>query len=371
MFVVTLINILAFFFSLLDSRRILKNGLAFGFIIITIIACIRYNYGNDYMSYMRDFGRVGQYSLSYIFENQEQLQYSDALFKDLGAVTLFRIFHPFGFFFFAGLISISQGCIYYQFIKENVKREYYWIAMFLYVFQFEFYLLPMSMIRQGFSIALLVWSWHFIKHEKIAIPIFLALISISIHKSAVVFVPFIFIARYIKFNNGKLLSMILLIVLVFMIGSSSLINSIFEKIVGADAFTIYVNSYGDEASGEMGMIRKILAFLPFVLSLYGISIPNTSAQNRTLLLLSAIGILILPFTSIIALISRLCYYFNIFTIAAIPISLKCVKNKLLRYGVCTVILLSTLYQYFDIFKNSVYTKSFAEYQTIFSAPVFQ
>lgn len=370
MFVVTLTNILALFFTILDSKRILRNGLFYGFIIITVIACIRYNYGNDYMAYMRDFERAGQYTFSYIFENQEQLQYSDAAFKDIGAITLFRIFHPFGFFFFAGLISLVQGCIYYQFIKENVRREYYWIAIFLYIFQFEFYLLPMSMIRQGLSIALFVWSWHFIKRKKIVIPILLALISISIHKSAVIFAPFIFIARYMDFYNGKLLSLILLFTLVFMIGTSSLVNSIFEEIAAVEAFSIYIDSYGDEASGEMGLIRKILAFLPFALSLYSISRTSTSLENRTLLFLSTIGVLILPFTSIIALILRVCFYFNIFTIVAIPISLISFKNKVVRYCLCTFILLCTAYQYFDIFLNSVYTKSYAEYHTIFSAPIY-
>lgn len=371
MFVITLTNILALFLTILDSSKIHKNGMKYGFIIVSVIAAVRYDYGNDYMSYMRDFGRVGKYTLDFIFENQEQLQYSDALFKDIGAVTIFRLFHPLGFFFFAGLISIFQGCIYYQFIKENVKRKYFWIAMFLYLFQFEFYLLPMSMIRQGLSISLFVWSWHFIKQNKMAMPILLALISISIHKSAVIFVPFIFIARYIKFKNGRLLSIILFIALIVMMGSSSLINSLFEKVAGAEAFTIYVNSYGDEASGEMGLIRKILAYLPFSLALFSIRHQNTTVQNRTILFFSTIGVLILPFTSIIALISRLCYYFNIFTLAAIPLSLTSIRNKIVRYSICSIILACTAYQYYDIFQNSVYTKSFAEYHTIFTAPNYQ
>ena len=92
MFVVTLVNILALFLTILDSKRILKKGLKYGFILVSIIAAIRYDYGNDYMSYLHDFNRVGQYSLSFIFEFQEQLQYSDAVFKDLGAVTMFRLF---------------------------------------------------------------------------------------------------------------------------------------------------------------------------------------------------------------------------------------------------------------------------------------
>lgn len=365
MFVVTLTNILALFLTILDSSKILKNGMKYGFIIVTVIAAIRYDYGNDYMSYMRDFDRVGMYSLSYILEFQEQLQYSDAVFKDLGAVLLFRLFNPLGFFFFAGLISSIQGCIYYQFIKENVRREYYWIAIFLYLFQFEFYLLPMSMIRQGLSIALFVWAWHFVREKKIFIPVLLSLLSISIHKSAVIFIPFLIIS-YIPLKNGKITSISLLICLAIMFLSSSLINSILDKMTEVEAFAIYFKSYEGDSTESIGLIRKILAFVPFLMAVNYIRNEKATIINRTLVMLSTIGTLILPFTSIIALISRLCYYFNIFMIGAIPISIWIIKGKIKRYSLILLILASTAYQYYDMFFHSIFSDSFIEYHTIFS-----
>lgn len=366
MFTVTIVNILALFFSILDSVKYLRNGLKYSFILITLIAAIRYDYGNDYMSYFRDFNRVGDYSLGYIIENQKQLQYSDAVFKDLGAVIIFRIFNPLGFFIFAGLISTLQGWIYYHFIKENVQRQYYWISLFLYVFQFEFYLLPMSMIRQGISIALFVWSWHFIKQRKIIIPIILAIVSISIHKSAIVFLPFMVLAYY-SIKNSTVISIILALGAIFMFVSSSLINLIFDKIAGGELFSIYLSSYGDDnESGRMGLIRMLLAFIPFVLALNYIRKDNVSVHTKSLMVISTIGVLILPFTSIIALVSRLCYYFNIFTIATIPMSIKIIKNPIIRISVIGIILLCTGYQYYDIFLHSVYTSRFINYHTIFT-----
>lgn len=365
MLAVTFFNILAFLLTLLDSNKALKGGMKYGFILVTIIAAIRYDYGTDYMSYLKDFNRVGAYSISYIWENQEQLQYSDAVFKDLGSVILFRIFNPFGFFFFAALISSLQGFIYYQFIKENVRRNYYWLAIFLYLFQFEFYLLPMSMIRQGFSIALFVWSWHFIRQRKIFLPIILALLAISIHKSAIIFIPFM-VLSYFPIKNGRLTSILLVGVLIVIFSTPSLVHLLFENIAGAELLEIYVKSYEDEADGSMGIIRKVLAFIPFFLSINYIRHENVKPALRTLIVLSTIGVLILPFTSIIALISRLCYYFNIFMIVAIPISLGVIKNNIIRYFFTLIICASTVYQYYDIFFHSVYTKSYLEYQTIFN-----
>lgn len=359
-----IVSVISILLTILDSKRILKDGMLYAFIILTFIACIRYDYGNDYISYMNDFDRIGRYSLSYIFSEQESLQYSDPLFKDIGAVTLFRILHPLGFYFFIALVSLFQGYVFYQFIKENVSRDDYWIALFIYLFNFNFYVLPMSMIRQGLVISLFVWSWHFIRQGKLLIPILITLIGITIHKSSVILLPFVFI-KYIPFSKGKIISFFLLSLMVlFMIGSG-LLNSIYSEISNLEAFTIYAG-YEEEGGSKMGIIRKIITYTPFSVALFYIGNNKFSTTNRALAALSCIGILILPFTTIVHLISRLCYYFDIFTVVAIPISFHVITNRLVRYLMLGLIMATLFYQYCDLFFNSVYTERFMEFHTIWS-----
>lgn len=364
MFIILLASFIALFLTILDSSKILKNGMMSAFILVTFIACIRYDVGNDYMSYKYDFERVGRYSLSFIFSEHDNLKDYDSLFKDVGAVTLFRILHPLGFPVFAALVSIFQGCVFYQFIKENVSRGNYWVAIFIYLFNFDFFVLPMSMIRQGLVISMFVWSWHFIRQNKYLIPIIITIIGISLHKSSIIVFPFLFV-KFLPYSKGKLIAAILLSVCLLFIVASGILNSLYSGMMELEAFKMYAG-YEEDGGSKMGFVRKFLAYMPFLLALLYIINPKFNVNNKALITLSIVGTIIIPFTSIVQLISRLCYYFNVFAIAAIPVSMYSISNKLIRYSLLTVILLILFYQYIDIFQNSVYTKSFMEYHTLWS-----
>lgn len=364
MFVILLASIMALYLTILDSTKTLKNGMAYAFVLVTLIACIRYNVGNDYMSYKYDFERVGKYSLSFIFSEQQNIKNYDSLFKDIGAVTLFRILHPFGFYIFAAGISIIQGCVFYQFIKENVSRKDYWIAIFIYLFNFDFYVLPMSMIRQGLVISMFVWSWHFIRQNRYLIPIVITTIGVTLHQSSIIIFPFLFI-KFLPFNKGKLMATIFLCICVVFIVASGILNSLYSGIMELEAFKIYAG-YEEEGGSKLGFIRKFLAYIPFILALLYIINSKFNVNSKALVAISIIGTLIIPFTSIVQLISRLCYYFNVFSIVAIPVSMYTITNKLVRYSIVSIILVLLFYQYIDIFRDSVYTNSFMEFHTIWS-----
>lgn len=359
------ISVVAFYFSILDSKGKSDNGLKYAFIILGIVAAIRYNYGGDYMSYMEEFKKVGEYSFSEIIFLQEKLQFVDAAFKDIGAALLYRLFKPLGFLTFSAVISIGETLIFYQFIKENVERKYYWFAVYVYLFQFDHYVLPMSMIRQGLTIALFVWSWHFLKERKILIPILIGLVSVTIHKSAVITLPFIFL-RLVPMRNGKVVAMVLGAVLLFFFLSSGFVGNLYNSVIDNEFMEIYAKSYEDDAIVALGVIRKILVFVPFIVALIFLLKVRNDEKITYLVILSTIGTLIVPFTFVVMMISRLGYYFNIFMVATIPLTFSAIKKPILRYGLTSLIMISLIYQYFDIFLNSVFTKSFATYHSIFS-----
>lgn len=358
MFVIVITSLLALFLTILESKKILNGGMALGFIIITVISAIRYDYGNDYMGYYDDFNDACKYDIRDIITFNEYI-------KDSGWSILCKLFEPLGFFIFVICISSLSSFIYYRFIKENVNRQDYWLAMFVYLFTFDLFALQLSMIRQGFVIALFVLSFHYLNKGKLLVPIIITLISVSFHKTALVLIPFLFFSKYPFKKIGKPTSVVIVIIFVLGILSSSLIKDLLGSILAFEAFAVYDSKYAFEEGNKMG-IRMIFEFIPFFVAIYYLGTNKTINGSRYLVFLSTVSTLIYPFTTIIHLISRLSFYFSVFSIATIPITYRRVDNQFVRYILLSIYLMITIYIYVDRFTNSVYTDSFKEFKTIFS-----
>lgn len=358
MIVIVTSSLIALLFTILDSKKVLNSGLLLSFILVTVVSAIRYDYGNDYMGYYEDFNLVTKYSIGDLFA------FSDVI-NDVGWAILCKIFEPLGFYIFIAFLSVISSVIYYKFIKENVYRQDYWIAMFIYLFTFDFFVLQLSMIRQGLAIALFLLSYHYLKRKKILIPILLVLLAISFHKTSLIILPFLFFCKFSYVRKGGLISWCLIILFIGCLLSSSLVKDFFSSFMAIEALSIYDSKYGEETGNEIG-IRMIFEFIPFFVAMYYVGSKRTNNESKYMVFLSSISTLIFPFTMIIHLISRLCFYFGVFTIATIPMTYKSVSNPIIRIVLYSIYFLVTIYIYIDRFLNSVYTDSFLNYKTIFS-----
>lgn len=365
MFVILIVSVFAFFLALLDSKKILKDGLLYAFILLTIIAAIRYDYGNDYKSYERIFETANRYSLSYVIEEHENLQYIDSTFKDIGAVILYKLFKPVGFLIFVAVASIFTNATFYKLIKDNLCREQYWIGIFIYLFQFDFYVLPMSMIRQSLAIAICIWGVHFLVRKKYLFFIISYLIALSIHKSSAVFIPFLGI-YFIPIWRGRIVFWVIIAATLIVNFSSVFVNELLQGALGIESFIIYFQSYGNDAVGELGFVRKFLNYAMYFLALYYLYTQKPTKHQYYLVMLSVVGFMFLPIAEMIPLVSRLSFYFNVFYIVSIPLALRIIKNQIVRISVANLIFIALLYQYYYLFTNSIYTKYFIEYTSILS-----
>lgn len=361
MFIVVLISILALFLTVLDSLKLLDKGLLYAFIIVTIVAAIRYNYGNDYSSYYDDYIRYNHYYIQDIINGSVE-------FKEPGwsaFCILFSLFGQYGFFIMIGSISIFCNWIYYRFIIENVQRRYYWLALFIYLFTFDMYVLQMSMIRQGIAISLFVFSYHFLKRKKLLIPVLLCILAYTFHRSSIVYFPFILLSLLRWDILGKSLSWILLGAFVIFFISNSIAEKLFGNLLALEEMAIY-DKYTLMEGNRLGT-RRLFEFIPFFVSLYYLAQKDTAKKgHKYMVMLSTISTILYPFSMIVHLVSRLMYYFSIFYIATIPVTYFYIKDKMLRYGLLSIFMLITLYLYYTTFKSPIYVDAFSKYQTIFS-----
>ena len=197
MFVVTFCSLIALLLTYMESIGRIRNGMKFGFMLVTFVGVIHYDNGNDYMAYYNLYNDIvnSQFSWSNLINGY--------IYKELGWALINYLFKYLGgFFMMVAVLNIIQNTIYYKFIKKNVGRTWWPMAVFIYLFSTNFYLLNFSMMRQGLVIAIFVGLWGYIKEKRWMIALGGLLCAYLIHSSALILLPFAFLG-YLPFKKGR------------------------------------------------------------------------------------------------------------------------------------------------------------------------
>lgn len=195
-----IIGAIVVFFAFLQDKNKFSHGLKISFLILTLFLGLRYNFGNDYQSYLNGFNEINRYSYISFFDTR--------FYFDPGWVFICKLFNPFGFFSLIFFLSIVNCVVYYKVIKRYVPQGFYWLAVFLYFFTPGFMLVHLSAIRQSISILIFLFIVKYIYMRK---PLFYftgILIASFFHQSALilsVFYTLIFFSGKIKNQTGLLL----------------------------------------------------------------------------------------------------------------------------------------------------------------------
>lgn len=361
MYVVIFCSLLALLLTYLESKHRLRGGMKLGFILVTLLGVIHYNYGNDYMAYYDIYKSI--VNVPFNFSNV----IGGYVYKEPGWALINYAFKPIGgFFMMVAVLNIIQNVIYYRFIKNNVARSWWPVAIFIYLFSSNFYLLNFSMMRQGLVIAVFLAMWKYIKVKKWHIALVGLILAASVHSSALILLPFSFWG-FLKMKNGKVWAIIYLVLFFFLWSADDFLNGVFEALIIFEEFQEYSYYLKDAESVEFG-VGFLINMLPFVVSIYYLMIDKEQTeQNHQLVALATIGFMILPFGQIIPLISRVGMYFGAFSICAFTDSYSIIRNRYMRWIMIGIYVAITLYDYWNFFNNSVYADSYYHFKTIFTA----
>lgn len=360
MYVVIFTSLLALLLTYLDSKNQIRNGMRIGFILVTLLAVIHYNYGNDYMTYLEVYDDVKKYS-AYNFN----LIFDEALFRDSGWALICYLFnHLGGFFMMVAVLNIIQNVIVYRFIKNNVAKQWWVMAVFIYLFVTNLYLLNFSMMRQGFVVCMFLGMWNYIKERKWWWPLLVLYLCSYIHGSAIVLLPFAFWG-YLPMKKGKVWVCIFLAVYAILWSQKNILGEIiYMATMSSESLEGYSATYGDNINTATFSIGFIMQLIPFILSLY-YSYKCDNPENRKLVLLAAISFMITPFTLIIPSIGRLGTYFAIYKLAAYPLIYSNIKRPVLKICFLAIFVLITLYDYWLFFNVGVFAGPYRTFHTIF------
>lgn len=356
--IVTIASIIAVFLTLLEARGKSDKGMLWGFILITILACIHYDYGNDYMSYYNLYKTVESSSLN------DSLSFN---YSDPGWIILNYLFRPLGgFFTLVAVLSVVQNVIVYRFIRKNVSKEWWPLSMLIYLFCTSYYLLNFSMMRQGFVVCIFLGLWPWIKEKKIIPTLIILFLCSFIHKSSIILIPFAFwgfLPNSIK--SKKFIGLLFLAVLVFFLLNSEKVNALTQYALSLEEFEDYANKYSDAEGNRHFGIGAILALVPTILAFCSIFIEKDDERYK-IILLALVGSMFRPFASLLPMIGRLTTYFSIYTLAAYPYCFSIIKNKIFRMGLLCLYFVWLFYDYWLFFNDGAFVEGYSEFHTIFS-----
>lgn len=359
--IVVICSLIALFLTYLESKRHMRNGMFYGFALVTFIGMIHYNYGNDYMSYLDIFEDVTRYSF-----NLKAILEKD-YYNDPGWVLLCFLFKPFGgFFMLVAVLNLIQNAIIYIYIKEYVEKRWWIFGVFIYLFVTDLYLLSFSMMRQMFVVVMFLGMWKYIVKRKWWLPFVVFYLCSYIHGSAYVLLPFAFWG-YVPMNKAKYLGVGYAVLLLMLWLFGNMLNDIFQLALTMDeSFTQYSETYDDVDKGLKIGFGFVVNMIPFVLSIkFLLSNNGHSCQQKSLVALSTIYFIIAPFLLIIRLVSRVGYYFEIYAIASLPLIYGDIKKVYIRRCLIICYVVITVYSYFNFFNEGVFALPYAEFHTIF------
>lgn len=356
------VSIVAVLLALLSRQKSFKNGFEWSFVLLTVFLAIRYDFGNDYMSYLESFERYQSSSIG-LFEFDKFF-----LLRDKGELiwmSLNLFFRPFGFFSLIIFLTVFENYVIYRFIKKNVDREWYWLAVFIFTFNSSIMLVGASMLRQWLALCIFLCCIDFIQKKK-PLPYFaLMLLATQIHTSAWALLAVYFVQFIPSRISKSFLYYAIPLYLLWLYYAPSLYGNNLELILQAEE----MEKYGTYLEGEkvsysiIGIITRYLFPIICVSQINRIDDPR-----RVLFLIFSLYLLVLPLTEVTPMIGRIGMYFSFLFICVFPETLNSIKKSPLFLPVIALYLLLTLYVYFPFYRSATFGEHYQLYQTIFSQP---
>ncbi len=354
MVTVIITGLVAVFFAYFGQFKEYEKGLKIAFLPIFLFLSLRYDYGNDYHAYYEQFQLLQSYGL-------ERFQLYNKM--EIGWVYLNYIFSPLGFFAMVAFLSYFNCVVYYKIIKEFVPKKYYWLAVFLYVFNPYIMLVHLSAMRQSLAILIFLLALKFFLKKRIVHFALVIIFASFFHKSVLLILPLIFLLLS-KWKINLKASIIVVIIFVSLFFLGSLISGYVNLFL-----TTYLVKYAHHTENDVEVILGSgLVILSMLIALL-VTLYYTEIQDEKLKYIFKIYIIsffIIPISLYVFLVSRTGFYLSVFSILVYPNIVDSVKNNLSKKIILFFFIAITGYNFYVFFKSPIWQEDYGTYQTILS-----
>jgi len=344
-----ILGLLAVFFAYLARYDSTRWGLKLSFLLIFLFLALRYNFGNDYKFYLHFFNKINQAEHFDYFHTTERVE--------LGWIFINRIFQSVGFFIMTAVLALFNSVIYYRFINKYVPVNYYWLAVFLYIFSTGFMLIHASAMRQSVAIALFIFSIDYLL-KKDLIRYFLCIGLASLFHGSAIILLSVFLLGFLNWRINKIATIIVILIVLSLFLFKDSLSPYLDQFI-----SLYFDKYKKyEGTTVLGSgIGFIFSFVLFLLMLFYDKYQDR--ETGLVFKLAIISFMFVPLSFYIHMIARVGMYFAPATIIVYPVILADIKKPVYKITLLILILSFTLYTFFLFFNSEPWREYYRTYQT--------
>jgi hypothetical protein len=353
MIFITTLNIVVILMAYLARFENHRYLLAWAFVLLALVLGIRYGYGNDFFAY------------KYMFDHG----YPEDGFRDdvePGWYILNKLFKPFGFSSFVFFLTAIEHVMLYDLIRRYVPPQYYWMAVFIYVFNPNYMLIGLSMMRQFLVQVIGLYAVGFAIKKQILPFIVIIMMGFFIHKVALLLLPLFFLP-YIKTAKWWLFLVVFVALYVVIQNMSAIIETMFEGI--QETGMKYADDYLNEEiiNGNNTLDKKYIFHYFIFMFLFVSNVNKLESIEKSYSWMVVIGVFFLPFALLFPMALRTSWIYTIAEIISLPLLFSKERIQIVKYGFIIMFVLITLWiDYRAIFLSDIYGPYFENYHTIFS-----
>jgi hypothetical protein len=241
--------LLIFILPKLGKIKVVKGikiyGFTSAFILIFIFCALRFDIGYDYSMYYK----LIEGNIKYSTDQINRIEY---LSRQLIFFSSYIDFYQFFFIFTSFIITY----FFYKSIKENSKDR--WLSTIIFVCFPLFFFMSLSVVRQFMAIAIIFYSFKFLKQREFWKYLAVIILCFFLHKSSILALPIYFF--YGNFINKKI------ILLIYILGFfSSEILAFFIRLT-SERYSIYLYQIEGEGGSLILIFFQVLGLflLPLV-----------------------------------------------------------------------------------------------------------
>lgn len=338
------------FIAKLSSLKNGKSLLFFAFFIIFIFSALRFNYGNDYLSYLDIYREINSSVLSSL---NGETRY------EFGWVLLNIICKYFPFQSIIFIVSFINCFAFYKLIVKYVDPAYYVFALFIYLADANIFLINLSAMRQSIAIIFVLRAIDLLSDKKYIYFLVYYLLAINFHTSSLTLLPVIifFFLLNTRINYFYILFFLSIYITAF------IFKDYLKQYVVLITTFFFDNRYPlVDSDSNMSFVNFFSYLILLFFLFYYHNRLDSKFQFFAKLLMFAI--VIIPIDFILPLAGRMTYYFLTLSIIIFPRLASVIKNQFLKV---TFILFTTLIisvRLFNFFTSETYSESYKNYKTI-------